>query len=878
MMDNPLSDQAIAVRRRFSILFSIRQTCGPRLRFTWLLLLVLVLLAGCGRNRNQPAVQPEARAMVPTFTATPVAPASRAEDTVQSLAPLSASNQAAPGTDTPTPAPPPTATHTPTPTATPQPHVRLQDAHRLHRYGFYADEQAVLLALLDDSGASSEQILDARYRLAESYLAVDDYAQSLAMLDQFRLEASAQNESDPRLVSALVVRADALVGLGRYDEAIADYETFLESHPALAEVIQEDIAMAYRAAGDWTNAAQAYGRAIEASPDRVAGVRLREALADVLKNAGRYQEAAAVYDEILANSRNADYRVTVQHRAGLAYAQAGDEATAIQRWQAALDEAPDSESAYQSLIQLVNRNVPVDLYVRGYVDLQAEAYVPAINAFQQFLASASPDDPRRGEALLGLGQSHLGQGAFAAALVALDQVIGQYPDCSCFGQAWLDKAQTQIARGDSVAGRRIYRTFAREYADDALAPEALWRSALSAIGDDSEIEAASDFLALVDRFPTSEQAPNALYVLGIGSMVNELYAQASDSFGRLRTDYPDQRWPAATYWLGRALYAQGQTEQAQEQWRTLVEQEPDTYYGVLAAQALHAPGNLGRDILVGLDSLAGPLSTLAEDNGSQTFAQEWLAAWLDVPAADLATLPPAVAADPDLQSGRLLLDLNRRGAALTLLDRVYSRYQENPRALYALGLLFEELGTYRLSINSIAQLLVFSPARLVEDAPLFLQRMLYPRHFSQLIEAEARANGLDPLLLYSLVRQESLFEEGARSYAAAQGLTQVIPTTGEWIANQLGFASYTNAMIYRPHINVRFGAYYLGWTRNFLDGNLTSALAGYNAGPGNAKRWRERSGPDDTLFVELLTLSEPRIYVQKILANLYQYHRLYPGG
>ena len=65
------------------------------------------------------------------------------------------------------------------------------------------------------------------------------------------------------------------------------------------------------------------------------------------------------------------------------------------------------------------------------------------------------------------------------------------------------------------------------------------------------------------------------------------------------------------------------------------------------------------------------------------------------------------------------------------------------------------------------------------------------------------------------------------------------------------------------------------WARDYLDGNLVSALVGYNAGPGNAEAWREQAGPDDTIFVEILSFSEPRVYVQQVAANLYHYARLY---
>jgi soluble lytic murein transglycosylase len=276
-----------------------------------------------------------------------------------------------------------------------------------------------------------------------------------------------------------------------------------------------------------------------------------------------------------------------------------------------------------------------------------------------------------------------------------------------------------------------------------------------------------------------------------------------------------------------------------------------------------------------MPAIAGPATRLEGDDGSQAFADQWLAAWLQVDPAGVSVLPPEIAADVDLQAGRLLLELDARGDALEALERVYQRYLDNPQALYALGLEFERLGAYRLSLMSMSLLLQLSPANLVEDGPIFIQRHIYPRPFDELITQQAIANNIDPLLLFSLIRQESLFEEGARSVAAAQGLAQIIPDTGHWIAEQLGYPNYTNDLVYRPIVNVRFGAYYLDWVRDYLDGNMVSALVGYNAGPGNSARWREWAGDDDVRFVEILEMSEPRTYVKAIATNLYHYNRLY---
>jgi soluble lytic murein transglycosylase len=830
------------------------------------LLLLLLLIVGIVQNRvwGRSAAEPTAVGAAQTLSLSPA------------FTPTGASMAVASG---PAADAEPRALQQPeaTATSTPIPRERLVEAARLHRYGYYTEEQQLLLGMVADSAASFSERAEARYRLAESYLAEDNYSQAFATLEDFQQERSALPEDDPRLVKAIFLRAEALAGLGRADEAVLSYAAFVEERPELTEVIYELIAQTQRTAGSHGRAAEAYRRAADTTPDPLSQARLLEAEAAMWEAAGSWAAAARVYDEILSFAQNAAYRTQISYRAGLAYAEAGNADLAVARWQTALNEQPENRTAHRALVELVNRNVPVDLFLRGYINVNAESYYPAISAFNNFI-EANPDDPRVGRAVLGLGQSHLAVGEWAQAIAYLDQVIDDYPDCTCFGQAWLDRGRLEILRGDATTGRRIYRTFARLHPTDALAPEALWRSALSAISADNQIEAAADFMSLVDAFPNSERAPNSLYVLGTGSMVNKFYPQAVISFGRLQRDYPDHdRWSAATYWLGRAHHALGEPEKARAEWQSAVAREPDTYFGVLSGLALQRSGNFGQDIFTGVDQLPNPPSTLAGDDGSQAFAEAWLADWLESPAADLATLPAEIAASTDLQAGELLLDLGRRGEGLRMLERVYVRHRDDPRALYALALHFEELGTYRLSINSAARLMSLSPARLIEDAPIFLQKISYPTHFSELVEREARNHNLDPLLFYGLIRQESLFEEGARSHAAAQGLAQIIPTTGAEIAGRLNYPNYSNALIYRPHINIRFGTFYLDWVRNYVNGDIAAALAGYNAGPGNARRWQGLSGGDETLFVELMTYTEPRIYLYRILSHYYHYNRLYGG-
>ncbi|MBN2352893.1 MAG: lytic transglycosylase domain-containing protein [Spirochaetales bacterium] len=161
-----------------------------------------------------------------------------------------------------------------------------------------------------------------------------------------------------------------------------------------------------------------------------------------------------------------------------------------------------------------------------------------------------------------------------------------------------------------------------------------------------------------------------------------------------------------------------------------------------------------------------------------------------------------------------------------------------------------------------------------ETAPLSRAQIeiLYPRAFAAIITPAAAEFGLDERLFFSLVRQESAFHSGIASQAGAVGLTQLMPDTGAWIASQLKAGAFDLA---EPATNVRFGAYYLSFLRARLD-SVPYVLAGYNAGPNAARRWKLTYGrlPDD-LAVESFDYAETRDFIKSIFSGRVVYGLLY---
>jgi len=102
------------------------------------------------------------------------------------------------------------------------------------------------------------------------------------------------------------------------------------------------------------------------------------------------------------------------------------------------------------------------------------------------------------------------------------------------------------------------------------------------------------------------------------------------------------------------------------------------------------------------------------------------------------------------------------------------------------------------------------------------------------IEDSSQRYGIDPLLIYSQMHQESSFKIKATSYKGASGLMQLMPAT----ARRFGVTN-----IYDPKQNIDAGVKYMRWLLNTFNGDVVLALAGYNAGEGAVMKYGNNVPP-----------------------------------
>jgi soluble lytic murein transglycosylase len=146
-------------------------------------------------------------------------------------------------------------------------------------------------------------------------------------------------------------------------------------------------------------------------------------------------------------------------------------------------------------------------------------------------------------------------------------------------------------------------------------------------------------------------------------------------------------------------------------------------------------------------------------------------------------------------------------------------------------------------------------AWVLETEPTWYERIRYPLRYEEYVVGHAENYRLEPQLLAAVIYQESKFDPDARSSSGAVGLMQLLPETGQGIADRTGGDAWRPEDLLEPELNIRYGAWYL---RHLLDkyGDEALALAAYNAGQANVDEWRARG-------VEI-QFPETRHYVERV--------------
>jgi len=248
--------------------------------------------------------------------------------------------------------------------------------------------------------------------------------------------------------------------------------------------------------------------------------------------------------------------------------------------------------------------------------------------------------------------------------------------------------------------------------------------------------------------------------------------------------------------------------------------------------------------------------------------------WLALRATDRSLRLPIAPPLPEAEAGivekvETLESLGQNDLARMELV-LTARFRRAPAVDLAMAQALAARG-YIVEAQTIAEAYIDDHSR----ASLTWWQLSYPTPYSTTVMAAAQAFEVDPLLIWAVMRQESRFDPQALSYAGARGLMQVIPSTQDWIAEELG-EEIPPGDAFEPEPSVRMGAWFLRFLLDAFDGDVELAIAAYNGGPGSVESWLADpmvSDRDD--FLRWIGFGETREYLERVSLNYRVYQLLY---
>ncbi len=454
----------------------------------------------------------------------------------------------------------------------------------------------------------------------------------------------------------------------------------------------------------------------------------------------------------------------------------------------------------------------------GWSARAATGYVAAVKAH----LGNSADFFRYGTAL-----SRLNQDKDAAA-----QFARVSSPASLAAAAGYQRARALIAMGNPGAPQAL-RTVVGRFPHDTSAAASLLLLSDLATDDGRDDAARSALLSIVRQFSGTRQAVIARFRAAIIAYIAKNYRAAAAEMDALVVHSPESADASgAAYWAGKSYALLRDTALAHQRWRSVIAKDPLNYYAVMAAKNLDT-------VVITPDRSTG----VYPDVPSVDSTIDRVAALKDV----------GMDTEAEFENSRLFKEASSSPGRLLATAHAFAGTDQAERSIALGKKALDQSG--RTSLNL---------------------RLYFPVVAREALITSAKENGLDPILVASLIRQESLWNPRATSGPGARGLMQLMPSVGKRIAESKGISPWDPSMLYQPAINIELGTSHLsGLVRRYP--NVVRVLAAYNAGESRVAKWATKAGADDPeIFTERIPFVETRDYVRIILRNRAYYEALYP--
>jgi soluble lytic murein transglycosylase len=635
--------------------------------------------------------------------------------------------------------------------------------------------------------------------------------------------------------------------------------------------------------------------------------------ASALFDEGRASDAAALLEK-----DRAPVRSDIELAIGRAYENAGDKEKAVAAFRNLYFNFPNSFEAEMAGTELRKLNISgsvAERRTRADLLSKAKHYGDAAHDYRELIADVPPAERASVQLALASALEKGGNSSDKEAHQILTSLGAQTGDAEAERLYLL--SETAHTSSDEEAVQRTLNDLRQ------FGPASPWlEKALLSAGNmyllKRDYDHAIDcFRELQQRFPKGTRASYAHWKAAWLTFRQGRTPQAVQAFEEQIALYPDSNEiPAALYWRARVAEEEKNPAMARAFYQKLSDRFHNYYYAELARQRLkilpraEAGVPVATPPVLAAEGDAIKPASSAPDKGTgdapqQDVAKEELAkdsAKEDPPKdpandADLKKDDPGYAAlldrvsslsskgkvtateppDDNLRVERARLLSNGALADMAVRELQAAASQEGGAwAPPEMARVYQEGGRYDRGIEIMKRSTPNYFAVNIEDLPRPYWEALFPKAYWTDLRRYSLANGLDPYLVASLIRQESEFNALALSRVSAVGLMQLMPKTGKTVAKQVKLKGYNNAQLFTPAINLQLGTRYFKEMVDKYNGQFEYALAAYNAGTDRVGDWLGQGHyRDPQEFVESIPFTETREYVQAILRNANVYRQLY---
>lgn len=602
--------------------------------------------------------------------------------------------------------------------------------------------------------------------------------------------------------------------------------------------------------------------------EAVMGPRARHLRGRALLEMGRCTDATTVLEAFLSTWPQASYRQDVEFDLGRAHraCESWDAAGRLYHRIALLNPGDGAERrAEQELAAIRDRLTPT---VREQVGNRSAA--ETVQRAQVLF------DRHRSEQVISLLEPIVGGNGRGEAWCQAQYLVGKSytklrrhaPSIPHY-EAVVDQCAEEdlVVRGLYNLGRGLWNVNRNQEAFDVY--ERLWtRFPQHSYADDAMLYGVRvlknmnrdrDARALLERllttYPSGDMYPDAVWLLMSESYRDGDY-RAANRFAEERSTRTGESdlytRGRVAYFRGRALEQLSMRGEARAIYEQVVRAHPMSYYALLSLNRLGGIDRAQRDALVAELRQA---SERTEDR--------------------IRIRPAEVRDDPFFRRGLEMLQLGLFSMAEAEFRKLSDRYRSDTDVGWLLAMLYDRAGAYHLSHHvpgARTGLNLWYPAG--ENVERW--QIAYPRPFWEAVSRFAAERGLDPWIVYAIMREESGFRPEVESWANARGLLQLMHGTANDMARLTGRGSVTTQQLFDPDINIELGTMYMRRLGDLFADHPAMIIGGYNGGQGNIRNWlRARGSMPLDLWVEEIPFQQTRDYVKRVTMSYWVYRWLY---